>query len=681
MSNVLYRIVSFIADGSPRAAAPLLHYAPPSWAFLFCLIFNFQFSILNSLWAQDTVRRLDEVEVSAQRVPVTTRTAAPTQVMDAIKIEQQGALQLSDAVKQMAGVVLKDYGGVGGMKTVSARGLGSQFSTVTIDGVAVDNSQNGQVDLGRFLTGNAAYVSLSQGQVQQPLLSARAYAAGNVLNLETAEPQFHYGESTNLKLGMELGSFGLMNPTARWEQKWGKRLRTSLWSSFLKSDGNYPFTLYGQKAIRQHSAMRMFITDGDLFYTFAKDNTLTAKVHYMRGMHELPGEVVLYNPLSAQSTHEEALFAQVKWKVEREKWKWQLLGKVQRSYDQYEDSAALGYRNNYMENHYLQHEGYLSGSSVWSPLGWLELSASADGDLSHLQSNLAYRNDVLRSSLMAVAAARLHSKHWEANAHLLGTAVTDRVNDLDTTPTYRCLSPYAALMWSPNLHLTLRYFYKETYRVPNFSELYFFLSTPRNLRPEQAHQHNIGISWVTNHLTATVDGYFNRVVDKIVAKPGYNMYYWTMENLGLVHILGVDATGSGQWTVGSGQVFSFQLNYSFAHAVDMSDPTDEKTYGHQIRYTPRHSGGGNLRWENRWVNLGATAMVVGHRYTYAQNNISTRLPAYCDLGLSADRSFELGKGTFRVRVQVLNLLDTQYEVVKDYPMMGRNYRLAITYDF
>ena len=681
MSNVLYRIVSFIADGSPRASVPKLHYPPSSWAFLwlFFSLFTFHFSLSTS--AQDTVRRLEEVEVSAQRTPVTIRTVAPTQVMDAAKIEQQGAIQLSDAVKQMAGVVLKDYGGVGGMKTVSARGLGSQFSTVTIDGVAVDNSQNGQVDLGRFLTGNAAYVSLSQGQVQQPLLSARAYAAGNVLNLETAEPQFHYGERTNLKLGMELGSFGLMNPTARWEQKWGKRLRTSLWSSFLKSDGNYPFTLYRQgktiEETRQHSAMNMFITDGDLFYTIAKGNSLTAKIHYMRGMHELPGEVVLYNPMpSAQVTHEEALFAQAKWKVEREKWKTQVLGKVQRSYDRYEDSAALGYRDNYMENHYLQYEGYLSGSAVWSPLGWLDLSASADGDLSHLQSNLAYRSDVLRSSLLAVAAAHMHYKHWEADAHLLGTAVKDRVNDLDTTPSYRCLSPYAALLWSPNMHLTFRYFYKETYRVPNFSELYFFLSTPRNLRPERAMQHNVGVTWVNSHLSATLDGYFNRVVDKIVAKPGSNMYYWTMENLGLVHILGVDATLSGQWAAVSGQ-----LNYSFAHAVDMSDPTDEKTYGHQIRYTPRHSGGGSLRWEHRWVNLGASAMVVGHRYAYAQNNTGTLLPAYCDLGLSADRSFELGGGTFRVRVQVLNLLDTQYEVVKDYPMMGRNYRLAVTYEF
>lgn len=679
MSKVLYRIVSFIAGCSHRATAPTLVAIPPAWAFLLISLLLLH----TPLQAQDTVHRLDEVEVSAQRTPVTTRTVAPTQVLDAQQMEQQGIRQLSDAVKQMAGVTLKDYGGVGGMKTVSARGLGSQFSTVTLDGVAVDNSQNGQVDLGRYLTGNAAYVSLSQGQDQQPLLSARAYAAGNVLNLETAEPHFHYGERTNLKVGMELGSFGLMNPFTLWEQRWGKKLRTSLWAGYMQSDGNYPFTLYytndrqgeSSKETRDHSAMRMFVTDGNLFYTFGKGNTLTGKVHYMRGMHELPGEVVQYNATpSAQSTHEESLFAQVKWRLEREQWKVQVLGKAQRSYDQYEDSAALGYRDNYLENHYLQHEGYVSGSAVWSPLEWIDLSASVDGDLSRLMSNLEYRSDVLRNSVLAAIATRLHIKHLEANAHLLATSVTDRVNDLDTTPMYRCLSPYAGLRWSPNNHLTLRYFYKETYRVPNFSELYFFLSTPRNLRPERAMQHNVGVAWVDNHVSATVDGYFNRVVDKIVAKPGSNMYYWTMENLGLVHILGVDATVECRM----GNV-ELRGTYSFAHAVDLSDPTDTATYGYQIRYTPRHSGGGSLRWENPWVNLGATAMVVGHRYAYV--NVGKRLPAYCDLGLSADRQFELGGGTFRVQVQVLNLLDTQYEVVKDYPMMGRNYRLSLTYEF
>ncbi|MBP5526978.1 MAG: TonB-dependent receptor [Bacteroidales bacterium] len=672
MSIVLYRIVKFIVH-RPQCSVATLLYVLCSWAFL------------SSATAQDTIQILDEVEVSSQRTPATLRTAAPTQVLEAAAIEAQGLLQLSDAVRQMAGVTLKDYGGVGGMKTVSARGLGSQFSTVTIDGVAVDNAQNGQVDLGRYLLGNAAYVSFSQGQQQEPLLSARAYAAGNVLNIETSEPQFFLAERTNLKVGMELGSFGMMNPTALWEQKWSRRLKSSVWVNWLKSDGDYPFTLYHTydhtglttHERRLHSAMHMFTADGNLFYSIAPKNTLTAKVHYMRGMHQLPGQVVLNSSYtSAQSTHEHSAFTQVRWRVEKERWQWQLLGKAMSGYDQYEDSLALGYVNNYMENHYRQREGYISASALWHALPWFELSMAADGDMSNLRSNLAYRNDVLRSSLLTVLSARAHAGPLEGRAHLLATATRDRVGDLDTCPAYRRLSPYAAVLYTPITGLTLRYFYKETYRVPNFSELYFFLSIPRNLRPERAHQHNIGVTYATDHLNATVDGYFNRVEDKIIAKPGSNMYYWTMENLGLVHILGVDATANFQFST-----FICQINYSFAHAVDMSDPTDEKTYGYQIRYTPRHSGGGSLRWESRWVNLGATAMVVGHRYAYAQNNANNRLPAYCDLGLSADRRFDLRWGTLRVQVQVLNLLDTQYEVVQYYPMMGRNYRLAVTYEF
>ena len=74
-------------------------------------------------------------------------------------------------------------------------------------------------------------------------------------------------------------------------------------------------------------------------------------------------------------------------------------------------------------------------------------------------------------------------------------------------------------------------------------------------------------------------------------------------------------------------------------------------------------------------------MVVGERYSRLQNNERTWMPAYCDLGLTADRRFDTRLGTMTIRLQVLNLLDVQYEVVRSYPMMGRNYRLKITYEF
>jgi outer membrane cobalamin receptor len=153
------------------------------------------------------------------------------------------------------------------------------------------------------------------------------------------------------------------------------------------------------------------------------------------------------------------------------------------------------------------------------------------------------------------------------------------------------------------------------------------------------------------------------------------MFLWTMINEGIVDILGVDATINCQLSA-----VSCQLNYTFQHAVVHTDP-DDKTYGCQIAYTPRHSGGFSARWENRWVNIGASAMLVGHRFSSNHNTVATRLPAYADLGLTVDRSFDLRLGTLRLAAHVLNLLDTQYEVVQSYPMMGRNFKFSVTYEF
>lgn len=643
---------------------------------------------------QDTVRTLDEVEVHSQLPPSTLRTAAPTQVVDIKRIEDQGSLLLSDAVKLMAGVTLKDYGGVGGMKTVSARGLGSQFSTVTIDGIAVSDAQNGHVDLGRYMLGNAAFVSFSQGQQQDLLLSARSYAAGNVLNLESSEPDFFLAERTNLKVAMEAGSFGLLNPSVLWEQKWNRRLKSSMWVSWLKSDGNYPFTLYytagrtdsSSREVRHHSANTMLTADANLFYTIGKDNTLTTKVHYMRGTHQLPGPVQFYRQTpSAQNTQEEVAFLQSRWRVLRDRWKWQLLAKFHATYDFFEDSAAQTLTR-YQHNDYRQREAYLDASTAWSPTAWLDISTAADASLAHLRSNLAQNNDVHRSNLAAVAALRLHAHNTELKAHLLATHIADHLTDLSPTPAYQRLSPYIGAMTSiADGHVSFRYFYKETFRAPNFSELYFF-TLPHDLRPECARQHNIGFTYADAlqlhnsdlQLSTTLDAYYNRVSDKILAIPTQNMFLWSMQNLGRAEITGIDATANAQLTFGH-SLLSFQLNYSFQHATDRTDP-DSRTYGHQIAYTPLHNGGATARWENPWLNLGASALVVGERYYRMQNTPETLMPAYTDLSLSADRKVNLRWGSLRIQVQVLNLLNVQYEVVRSYPMMGRNYRLKLIYE-
>jgi len=652
--------------------------------------------------AQDTTqsRRLPSVVIAGTRQPTASLTQAPVQVVNAERIEQSGAILLSDALRQMAGITLKDYGGVGGMKTVSARGLGSQFSTLTLDGVPVNDCQNGQVDLGRYLVGNSAYISFSNGQQEEMLLSARATAAGSIINMQTLEPHFMPGEKTRMRIGMEGGSFGLLSPTLAWEQRLGPRTTLTFWGNYLKSNGDYPFTLYyttshqdsSSVERREHSAVWMATADLNLIHHFSPSRLLTTKVHYVRSYHELPGPVIFYNVTKgSEDTREQLLFGQVKYRARGTHIDWQLIGKYQYSTDLYEDFHA-NTLSGYLQNSYRQNEAYTSGAILWRIRPHLQASLSSDAALTSLHSNLSRNSDVQRLTWLSVAALQYKRQRLHIKGNLLATLVGEQASDIDSTIHYQQVSPYLGITIKPlnSSSLRLRYFYKQTYRVPNFNEMYYF-TISRDLRPERASQHNIGITLPlaerhgrrdSSHIwrrTLTLDAYSNLVADKIIAIPTQNMFLWSMTNLGRVDIKGIDFSGECGWRHNQLSVDA-TLTYTYQHAVDVTNP-DERTYGHQIPYTPRHSGGATCYFSNPWINIGYNLLIVGERYSRQQNNDDTRLPSYADHSITLDHTFPLPIGDLRIQAQVLNLLNHQYEVVRSYPMMGRNYRLKLTYSF
>ena len=683
------------------------------------------FSLL-TLWpllsavAQDTSRRavtLPEVSVVGKNQPPNTLTVhKPTQAVAVERMERVGGNLLADAIRQMAGATLKDYGGVGGIKTVSVRGMGSQFSLLTIDGVAVNDCQNGQVDLGRYTLAGSSFVTLANGQNDLPLQSARSFSAGSVLNMETREPDFGYRHHRG-KVGVEVGSFGYVAPSLGYEQRLGSKGSLSLYGNYMRSQGNYPFTLYytngrtdsSSRERRQNSAVETGTADANFFYRFDARRRLNVKVHYMQGQHQLPGPVIYYRVKeSGEHTEERLFFSQARYRQTGRHWDWQLLGKYQYSFDLYEDTANNAGR---VLNHYTQQEGYLS-QGVRFHTGdqdtgmapgmddWLSISVSSDESLSHLTSNLSKNNEVDRLSLQGVLNTEYKVHLWEAlrglalNAHLLGTYVEDRQptppsGDTQDGSRYAKVSPYAGMTFTRG-QFTVRYFFKENYRVPNFNELYYF-TVGRTLRPEKGSQHNVGLSYhsgtqrlsqVLRHRgQLTVDLYYNQVTDKIVAFPTQNMFIWSMRNLGQVEIMGADVAGSYNLyhTRREGYSLDLAVGYSYQHAVDRTDPRS-KVYGHQIAYTPRHSGSASLVVTTPWVNVGYAVTVVGTRYSGDQNTDRNRMEPYSDHGITLSRDFPVGGTLLKVKAQVLNLFDTQYEVVRSYPMTGRNFRVGVTWE-
>ena len=99
---------------------------------------------------------LDEVVCVGERPHYLT----PSQTLQGEMLQNLSTTSVADALKYFSGVQIKDYGGLGGLKTVNVRSLGSQHVGVYLDGIRITNAQNGQVDLGKYSLSNMESVSL-----------------------------------------------------------------------------------------------------------------------------------------------------------------------------------------------------------------------------------------------------------------------------------------------------------------------------------------------------------------------------------------------------------------------------------------------------------------------------------------------------------------------------------------
>ncbi|MFD2146842.1 TonB-dependent receptor [Mucilaginibacter antarcticus] len=88
------------------------------------------------------------------------------QTITASDFIKYNALNVADAVRNFSGVIIKDYGGIGGLKTMSVRGLGANHTAVLYDGIQINDAENGQVDLGKLNVSNIQKISLYNAQPQ-----------------------------------------------------------------------------------------------------------------------------------------------------------------------------------------------------------------------------------------------------------------------------------------------------------------------------------------------------------------------------------------------------------------------------------------------------------------------------------------------------------------------------------
>lgn len=645
------------------------------------------------LWAEDDVadcmadsaRSLGRVTVTARRMPQIAASVQPVQVLDRTELEALGVQSVADAVRRMPGATVKDYGGIGGLKTVSVRGLGAEHTAVAYDGVAVSNCQAGQIDIGRFNLDDVELLSLAVGQPGDLMQSARLYASAGVLSITTRNPLD--GTEKPFALGVQLkgGSFGQTNPSLRWAQRLGERTSCNVTGNFLRADGRYPFTLVNGRTVtreqRHNTDIRSWYTEGNLYHTFHDGSRLNTKVYYFDSERGLPGSIVLYNNIARERLWDRNGFVQSRYtKTFSEAWRLQVEGKYNYGYSRYEDAnvkyaATDGIR---VETN-KQQEYYLSGVVLWMPLQSLSVSWSNDFALNTLDSDIKACPQPVRHTWLSALNARWTWRNLTLNGTLVGTLLGERVGQGERPDDLRHLSPTVSLLYRPWMSqgFYVRLMYKDTFRVPTFNDLYYTQIGNTGLRPEKAHEYNVGLTWdsephrVLSGLTLTADAYYNKVDDKIVAMP--SMYVWRMMNYGRVDIVGTDVSLRARSQAWHGCRLSLTGGYAYQKAVDLTS-RKSKTYKNLIPYTPKHSGSVGAILDTPWLSVGYSMVAAGARYCQKQNLPEYRLARYAEHTLSASREFRLDRVRLRLQAEAVNLTDAQYEAVRFYPMPGRSYR-------
>ena len=646
---------------------------------------------------KDSIQTIKGVEITAR---LTQREIVPAQSLKNADLQRLNSQSIADALRFFSGIQLKDYGGVGGIKTVDIRSMGTHHLGIFYDGIELGNAQNGQIDLGQFSLDNIDEISLYNGQKSAIFQPASDFGNAGSVYIRTRKPRFTDGKSYNVKLKAKYGSSDLVRLSALWEQRLSSAVSTSLNAEHLTSSGKYKFNYrrvtpsgvvaYDTTAVRQNGDIRADRIDFNVNGILQRGYWNT-KVYFYNSPRGIPGAIVNNVWRRGERQSDLNFFVQNRFQkdiTDRFSTQWLAKYAFYRTHYVNKDTTQLP-----ADNRFWQQEFYLSTSNAYEILPNWSISASYDFRWNKLNADTYRFVFPTRFSNMISLATAFEARFIRIQGSVLASFIHDKLH-----PTTRLMPGMKATdnitKFTPALFidfpiidkatngastkLSVRTFAKRSFRMPTFNDLYYTDLGNSNLKPESATQYDLGVVFnkqYNGHLLKNVqfqaDGYYNTIHDKIIAYPKGQQFRWTMLNLGRVHITGIDVMGAIALQPINDLVVTARLQYTYQDARDVTNASDV-FYKDQIPYIPYNSGSAivNLAYHNWTLNY--SFIYSGKRYNQQENIPNNYMQPWYTSDVSLQYDFKAFGTKCRAMLEVNNILNQKYDVILNYPMPGIN---------
>lgn len=661
--------------------------------------------VLRSQTTKDSLRVLKEVLLKAKPY----QEVIPVQTLSGVLLENLASHNVADALRYFAGVQIKDYGGLGGLKTVDVRNMGTHHVGVFYDGIQLGNAQNGVTDLGKYSLDDMESLTMYNGQKSEIFQSAKDFAAASTIYLRTKRPVIENNKKTNFLLRYKTMSINYNDLSFRLEQKLSDKVSWSASSEYIKSNGEYKFrykrnnldgtVAYDTSATRHNSDIEAFRFESGL-YGKMKNGTWDAKVYYYGSERGAPGAIVENKFSDGFRQYDKNFFAQGTFiKDLSDRYKFQAKAKYAYDYTHYvarDTTNVLGEvvtEGAQSDDSYYQQEYYVSVVNLYKILPTWDISLSTDFQYNRLNATRKGIKTLFsypeRYTALFALASSYRLDGFKVLGSVVGTHVQEEVRYNAKAPDKTEFTPAIFLGYTPfkAYDFNVRAFAKRMFRMPTFNDLYYTMVGSSTLRPEYMNQYDVGFTYnipvekgFFDQFSLQVDGYYTNTKDKIIAAPTGNLFRWMMTNIGQVKGKGIESAVDMKMHFGKVNLTT-HLTYTYSESRDYTKfaGLELSSYGDQIPYTPWHSGSGILNADYKSWNFNYSFIYVGKRYNGNVNNIKiNEVQPWYTHDLTVQKMFTFHQYKVKGTIELNNALNQQYEVIYNYPMPGRTLKFIIS---
>ncbi len=604
------------------------------------------------------------VVVTATRIPL-ARADAPSRVssLDVSDLRADGFRSVGSMLSTVGGLFVKDYGPAQ-LQSISLRGTSAEQTLFILDGVSLNNIQNGEVDLFLVPANDISSIEVSQGNASA-LYGANA--VGGVVSFRTGIPRDNL-----VRVDLGMGSYGSQSYGGEISEGMGdvridlnlqrRRAINNYGFSFQDSSGNTPMQRVGADYLMDNQSLKISLPS-----RAGSSSLLIQNVDANRGT---PGMVTDPSFLGTAREIDNSTIAILK------------------------NAGTAGV-----------FEYSASAGAIYSYLRYIEPSYGLDDYYKTLSFQPAVQLSYSGSPVSAVAGIDGEIDRGESD-QMTGVKSRNRVGgfistmfhdrsgmDLETRAFValrfdaysefgNSINPKIGLNVKPfsKLPLHLRASFGTAFRVPTFNDLYYAGAGNTSLKPEKSVECDFGgvfdlpTGLIPTAAALDFSYYHINIRDGIIWRP-VNTYLWLPENYDKILSTGVEVG----LRLNVNPLFSLRGSYTFGKSLDVSDAADPTTYNKQQIYIPEGQSS-LVATVSPWIlNFTAVVTYAGTRYYTTDNSLS--LPPYTLASLSAGARVTMGSIEVMPVLSVNDLFNKKYEIIDQYPMPSRTYQLDVSFQF